>query len=202
MATNRPVCLASFVHPLLRARDWQDRPEYGQVCHWWRAGGTGVLALVGIGGAGKTAIADRFVRSLPGITEAELQLPHDVTLPVPDGLFVFSFYEAPNPEYFFDTLYDWLVSAFQLVDRRRVAPTHSAGIRMQASASLVIDALGLTQRRLLLVFRRPRKSTTRWLAHRCLRTHRRWWPSGVPRARSWRDTARSGSDGEHTLRAG
>ena len=60
-----------------------------------------MLALVGIGGAGKTAIADRFVRSLPGITEAELQLPHDVTLPVPDGLFVFSFYEAPNPEYCF-----------------------------------------------------------------------------------------------------
>lgn len=34
-----------------------DRPECTQVCDWWSAGGKGVLALVGISGTGKTAIA-------------------------------------------------------------------------------------------------------------------------------------------------
>ncbi len=46
-----------IVYSLLRARDWQDRPEFGQFCAWWRNGGRGVLALLGIGGAGKTAMA-------------------------------------------------------------------------------------------------------------------------------------------------
>ncbi len=49
------------VHTLLRARDWQDRPQFDQVCDWWRDGGQVVCALVGMGGAGKTAIADRFL---------------------------------------------------------------------------------------------------------------------------------------------
>mgnify|MGYP001565223887 CR=1 FL=1 len=31
-----PTPRAHFVHPLLRARDWQDRPEFAQVCDWWR----------------------------------------------------------------------------------------------------------------------------------------------------------------------
>jgi tetratricopeptide (TPR) repeat protein len=148
MATDRPAYVAHFVHTLLRARNWQERPEFAQVCDWWRAGGKGVLALVGIGGAGKTAIADRFLRSLPGLTEAEPALPQDVTLPLPESLFVFSFYDAPNPESFFDTLYHWLVTEFQLRDRRRVI---ESGVLTQASVSLVIDALGHTRRKLLLV---------------------------------------------------
>ncbi len=48
-----------FAHRLLRARDWQHRPEFDALCEWWRRRGVGVCALVGIGGAGKTAIADR-----------------------------------------------------------------------------------------------------------------------------------------------
>jgi tetratricopeptide (TPR) repeat protein len=148
MAEDRSGCVAHVVHTLLRARDWQDRPEFAQVCDWWRAGGPGVLALVGIGGAGKTAIADRFVRRLPGPTEAEPHSPQDATLSLPEGLFVFSFYDAPNPEYFFDTLYDWLVTEFQVADRRRVT---DSGIRIQASAALLIHALGYTRRKLLLV---------------------------------------------------
>ena len=53
-------------HQLLRARDWQDRPELRALCDWWTQTGGGVLALVGIGGAGKTATADRFLQVLPG----------------------------------------------------------------------------------------------------------------------------------------
>ncbi len=54
-----------FAHTLLRARDYQDRPEFHQLCDWWRERKAGVCALVGIGGAGKTAVADRFLRVLP-----------------------------------------------------------------------------------------------------------------------------------------
>ena len=97
-----------FVHPLLRARDWQDRPEFVHLCDWWRNGGTGVCSLVGIGGAGKTAIAERFLRALPGGLAPMDGAPKDVTLPQPEGLFVFSFYDAPNPDSFFAELYAWL----------------------------------------------------------------------------------------------
>lgn len=34
----QPSLPAVFVHPLLRARDWQDRPEFTQLCDWWRCG--------------------------------------------------------------------------------------------------------------------------------------------------------------------
>ncbi len=44
--------------------------------------GRGVLALVDISGAGKPAIADRFVRSLLGVTKSELHLQQDTTLGV------------------------------------------------------------------------------------------------------------------------
>src|SRR5260370_19405433 len=73
-----------IVHSLLRARDWQDRPEFEQVCEWWRKGGRGVLALVGIGGAGKTAIANRFMNALPEVTEMLPGQPKDASLRVPE----------------------------------------------------------------------------------------------------------------------
>ena len=53
-----------FVHTLLRARDWQHRPQLDEVRNWWRDGGRGVCALVGMGGAGKTAIAERILNEL------------------------------------------------------------------------------------------------------------------------------------------
>ena len=60
---HSPIYVA---HPLLRAHDWQDRPEFGHLCDWWKNIGVGVFALVGIGGAGKTAIVDRLLHVLPG----------------------------------------------------------------------------------------------------------------------------------------
>ncbi|MEM7558312.1 MAG: hypothetical protein AAF394_04250 [Planctomycetota bacterium] len=86
------------VHRLLRARDWQDRPQFREVCDWWSDGGGGVLALVGIGGSGKTAITERF-------------------LPPLGRVFVFSFYDAPNPDSFVAELGSWLQASsggFQL----------------------------------------------------------------------------------------
>ena len=127
-----------FVHRLLAARDWQDRPEFDRLCQWSRDGGLGVCGLVGIGGAGKTAIAERFLRALPGLAAAGPQLEADPALRTPQGLFVFSFYAAPNPEVFFDALYDWLLRTFGLADRRRVT---EGGQRLQAPAPLVIETL-------------------------------------------------------------
>ncbi len=37
-------------HRLLRARDWQNRSQFGDLCDWWRGGYGGACALVGIGG--------------------------------------------------------------------------------------------------------------------------------------------------------
>ena len=82
-----------FAHRLLRARDWQDRPEFDQLCQWWRDSEAGICALVGIGGAGKTAIAERFLRVLPEVLPESPDIPKDNTLPTPQGLFVFSFYK-------------------------------------------------------------------------------------------------------------
>jgi hypothetical protein len=89
-----------FVHTLLRARDWQHRPQFDRVCDWWRGGGQGTCALIGIGGAGKTAIADRFLQVLPGVLPPDAGTPKDQSLPRPNSVFVFSFYDAPNPEAF------------------------------------------------------------------------------------------------------
>lgn len=97
-----------FVHSLLRAHDWQHRPQLDDVCQWWRGGGRGVLALVGMGGAGKTAIVERFLRVLPDGLPANPDVPKDGSLPTPHGVFVFSFYDAPNPEAFFEALQMWL----------------------------------------------------------------------------------------------
>ncbi|HEY2252367.1 MAG TPA: hypothetical protein VGH74_14940, partial [Planctomycetaceae bacterium] len=98
-----------FCHPLLHARDWQDRPQLDEVCRWWADGGAGVCALIGIGGAGKTAIADRFLQVLPGAMPPRADLPKRPDLPAAQQLFVFSFYDAPNPDSFFTALYTFLL---------------------------------------------------------------------------------------------
>lgn len=102
-----------FVHTLLRARDWQHRPQLDKVCDWWRGvngrpGGRGVCALIGMGGAGKTAVTERFLRILPGALPADPDIPKNELLPTPHSTFVFSFYDAPNADAFFESLQMWL----------------------------------------------------------------------------------------------
>jgi len=100
-----------FCHPLLHARDWQHRPLVDAVCRWWNEGGAGICSLVGIGGAGKTAIADRFVQVLPGGMPPRPDLPKRTDLRPPEQLFVFSFYDVPNPDSFFAELFAFLTSS-------------------------------------------------------------------------------------------
>ncbi len=63
----------------------------------WLNGESGVVALVGLGGAGKTAIAARFIEEL---TQAENPLR-------PEGLFVWSFYQEPDVGYFLEEAYQY-----------------------------------------------------------------------------------------------
>jgi len=95
MAANEDSSVrVEIAHRLLRARHWQDGPQLGKVCQWWRAGGRAVCSLVGIGGTGKPAIADRFLQLLPEVTAESPGAEKDPSLPVPEGLMVFSFYDV------------------------------------------------------------------------------------------------------------
>ena len=97
-----------FAHTLLRARDWQDRPEFDWLCEWWQNVGGGVCALVGIGGAGKTAIVDHFLQVLPGGYPDLGEPSKDTDLPATVEPFIFSFYDVPNEDSFFVRLGEWL----------------------------------------------------------------------------------------------
>ncbi len=101
-----------FVHTLLRARDWQHRPELEHLCDWWRALGGGLYALVGIGGAGKTATIERFLQIVPGGSPEPLDPTHAPPrrpeLPATVEPFIFSFYDVPNEDSFFVELAGWL----------------------------------------------------------------------------------------------
>src|SRR5215831_10546466 len=131
LSAKAPISRFRFVHTLLRARDWQDRPELTQLCEWWRRGRVGACVLVGIGGAGKSAIAERFLRILPGGLPALDGVAKDSTLRPPARLFVFSFYDAPNPDHFFAELYSWVTGI--PVDYSLQAPSYQEALQQLAS---------------------------------------------------------------------
>jgi hypothetical protein len=63
----------------------------------WKTNVRGVVALVGLGGAGKTAVAARF---LEGVVSPD-------AMPRPDGLFVWSFYQEPDAGLFLQEAYHY-----------------------------------------------------------------------------------------------
>src|SRR5262245_28416443 len=135
-----------FVHPLLRARDWQDRPEFARLCDWWQRIGKGVCTLVGIGGAGKTAVIERFLRVLPDVLPPELGVRKHESLPKPRRLFVVSCYDAPNPDAFFAQLAGWLTERMNRLQTSE--PTYEATVRLLEYAGpclLVLDGLEKVQ---------------------------------------------------------
>ncbi len=66
----------------------------------WNSGMRGVVALVGLGGAGKTALAARFLEDL---LNANVQ-------PRPRSLFVWSFYQEPDAGRFLQRLYEYVAA--------------------------------------------------------------------------------------------
>jgi hypothetical protein len=88
---------ARFVHELPPAPHFVGRDEeLRQLDDFWDAPAGGVFALVGIGGAGKTAIVERFCARL---------LRDDRRRP--GGFFAWSFYEEPDPAAFLESAYEY-----------------------------------------------------------------------------------------------
>jgi hypothetical protein len=105
----------------------------------WQTGFRGVLALVGLGGAGKTAVAARFLEEL---TESK-------TTPRPEGLFVWSFYQEPDAGLFLQEAYRYFAT-----NESAATPAKGAGLlhllRDSLSSGgphlLVLDGLEKVQR--------------------------------------------------------
>jgi len=108
-----------FHHRLPRTSHFEFRPELDELIKWWVLGGRGVAVLRGIGGAGKTALAERFVSLAqewgrraagegpdPDPTGSEPAMPRSFP-PLPDT-FVYSFYAEPSTSAFLKALGDWL----------------------------------------------------------------------------------------------
>ena len=91
-----------LAHILPRAPQFVGREaELDELRSWLSAGGRGVFALVGLGGAGKTAIAARLLDDLSG-----LDLPSR-----PDRLFVWSFYLEPDVSVFLDQAFHFFAGS-------------------------------------------------------------------------------------------
>ncbi|MBI4660729.1 MAG: hypothetical protein HY735_17975 [Verrucomicrobia bacterium] len=136
-------CLKSV---LLSAGYWQDRLEYFSLRDWWRQGRQSVCILEGVGGAGKTAIVERFLRSLP---EALPQQAGDKTLPQPDGVFVFSFDEAAaSTTQFFASLLGWLSEEYCDFKGSRQVPRGNSAFE---SLRQLLEGLAPTNRRRLII---------------------------------------------------
>src|SRR5262245_26932055 len=118
-----------LVHPLPQAPVFLGRDaELAELRRSWLAGSSGVLALVGLGGAGKTALAARFLAEL-------------IDGGAPRGLFVWSFYQEPDADLFLRQLHDYLA---------RGATAHGAA-KGAGLLHLMAEAVSNSAGRLLLV---------------------------------------------------
>ncbi len=120
------------VHPLPPAPQFVGREaELDELRALWQVRTPGVIALVGLGGAGKTALATRFLEDL---------CRPDYSLR-PEGLFVWSFYQEPDAGYFLSEAYRYFVRG-----EPSAAPAKGAGL-----LHLLRDALTLGGPHLLVL---------------------------------------------------
>jgi hypothetical protein len=127
------------VHPLPPAPDFLGRErELKELLSIWDAGTRGVLALVGLGGAGKTALASRFL--------VELSNPNHV--PRPGGLFVWSFYQEPDAGLFLQEAYRYFAGDSLAPPAKGAGLLHLLREAIEAGGPylLVLDGLERVQR--------------------------------------------------------
>lgn len=93
---------------LLPVTDFQSRPELSDLHSFWSDDSRlGILALVGIGGSGKTALVSRLLQEIPHSEVDHQQVPKARDLPPPEGIFVWSFYDRPDVELFIQSLHEY-----------------------------------------------------------------------------------------------
>src|SRR5262245_11975392 len=106
-----PTPPINITHPLTFALDFQPTTASKALLAWWRQGSGGCCCLVGLGGGGKTATIDHFVRSLglmprvPSTSIAE-KVPDPMRIR-PRAALVFSLAQG-SLDAFFGELYAWL----------------------------------------------------------------------------------------------
>ncbi len=102
----------------------------------WESGVAGVLALVGLGGSGKTALAARFL----------VELMARQAGPRPGSLFVWSFYQEPDPGLFLRELHRYFTGD-ELAAVRGAGLLHPLQDSLQAGGRhlLVLDGLERVQ---------------------------------------------------------
>jgi len=120
------------------------------LCQWWKDGGFGICALVGMGGVGKTAIIERFLQVLPGGYPEHPKVSKYQKLEAPVRVLVLSFYDAPNPDTFFTELRAWLeaLAPPQPEDRSAVLSPYGRILQLLAALGkclLVLDGLEKVQ---------------------------------------------------------
>jgi hypothetical protein len=128
---------ARIVHPLPAAPAFLGREaELKQMHAPWQRQARGVLALVGLGGAGKTALAARFLSDLLPIED---QRPSG-------GLFVWSFYQEPDAGLFLRELFDYF--SVSSAPAKGVGLLHLLNDALQEGGRhlLVLDGLERVQR--------------------------------------------------------
>jgi hypothetical protein len=159
-------------HALPAVADYQERAELDEIRTFWNASERpGVLALVGIGGAGKTALVTRFLQELPESGIRDHRKPKRTDHRVPEAVFVWSFYDAPNVDLFVARLFEYLSGTSQPLDK--ASETTFQLLRFLESTKLtnvliVLDGLEVIQedRRTGPVFGMLRDSSMRHLLRR------------------------------------
>jgi hypothetical protein len=120
------------VHPLPAAPHFVGRAEEkDRLRSFWETRTAGVVAIVGLGGAGKTALAAHFVNDLLSSNGTER----------PAGLFVWSFYVEPDPGRFLQEAYRYFFGP-----DATVTPAKGSGL-----LHLLRDALSSGSRYLLVL---------------------------------------------------